>query len=344
MSSLDLSEYEKLIGRDLPQPEQFLYGVTEDSIRHFAYCIPDYNGLYLDHEYARTTRWGSIIAPPGYLYAHGTPAWLSTRPGIKDATGQELDKGGNAGEAWEFFRPVRPGDRVYSYGKIIGVEVKRGRKLGDCALTTEIMRYTNDHNELVATLTLTTFRFRDAAVDEAGGVTRVYPPMEPGQYTRNKYTFPRLPGTVPTPVRRVDSLRYFEDLEIGEELPKWELGPLMVYHVGAYTAVTIGMGTDGIGKMGSIPDAFAPGVMRTQWFGAMISQWAGPHCFLTKVSHRNEEWLLVGFKVICGGRVRSKSVVDGRCLVDLDVWCDSELGFRGNSGFAQVEIPSRTQS
>src|ERR1700677_5306687 len=99
MGSLDLSEYEKLVGKDLPQPEQFLYGVTEDSIRHFAYCIPDYNALYLDHEYARSTRWGSIIAPPGYLYAHGTPAWLSTRPGIKDATGQELDKGRNAGEA-----------------------------------------------------------------------------------------------------------------------------------------------------------------------------------------------------------------------------------------------------
>ena len=80
-SSIDLSGVLALVGQDLPQPEQFNYGVTADGIRHFAYCIPDSNGLYLDAEYAATTRWRGIIAPPGYLYAHGSPAWLGKSAG-----------------------------------------------------------------------------------------------------------------------------------------------------------------------------------------------------------------------------------------------------------------------
>jgi hypothetical protein len=80
---------------------------ARDGIRHFAYCIPDPNALYLDHEYAATTRWGGIIAPPGYLYAHGSPVWLGRTPAIRDAGGKELEGNDNATEAWKFFRPVR---------------------------------------------------------------------------------------------------------------------------------------------------------------------------------------------------------------------------------------------
>ena len=95
-------------GKDLPQPEQFNYDVTRDTIRHFAYCIPDSNALYLDEEYAATTRWRGIIAPPGYLYAHGSPAWLGKMPGIQDSNGNELTGSDNATEAWEFFQARAP--------------------------------------------------------------------------------------------------------------------------------------------------------------------------------------------------------------------------------------------
>jgi hypothetical protein len=51
--------------------------------------------------------------------------------------------------------------------------------------------------------------------------------------------------------------------------------------------------------------------------------------------------VLIGFKVICSGRVTRKSIVDGRCLVDLEIACHSQLGFRTNSGTAQVAFESR---
>jgi hypothetical protein len=50
---LDVSAYAALVGKDLPQPGQFNYDVTRDGIRHFAYCIPNPNALYLDQGYRR---------------------------------------------------------------------------------------------------------------------------------------------------------------------------------------------------------------------------------------------------------------------------------------------------
>ena len=175
-----------------------------------------------------------------------------------------------------------------------------------------------------------------------GGVGQSYPPMPEGQFTRNVATAPLLPGTQPTPVRRYDELRFFEDVNEGDDLPPWELGPLMAFDIGRFNAATIGTGYDRIGRTGHIPDAFAPGVLRIQWFGAMLSRWGGPNSWVTKISQRNEEWVLVGYKIICGGRVTQKRVVDGRCLVALDIWCDSELGFRTNSGTAEIELESRS--
>ncbi len=340
-AGVDVSGYVALVGRDLPQPEQFNYEVTRDTIRHFAYCIPDPNALYLDGEFAAKTRWRGIIAPPGYLYAHGSPAWLGKMPGIKNANGEEMTGSDNATEAWEFFRPVRPGDTVLSHGKIAGAELKKSRKLGDAVLVNEGMGFTNQKGELVARLNSYTFRFDAKRVTEAGTMAQNYPPMAPGQFTRNVATGPALPGTFPTPARRYDAPRYFEDVAEGEEVPAWEHGPLMAFDMGRFNAVTLGTGFDRIGRVEHVPDAFAPGVLRIPWFGAMLTGWAGPNAFVTKISQRNEDWVLVGFKVICTGRVTRKSVVEGRGLVDLEIACHSELGFRTNSGTAQVEFETR---
>jgi acyl dehydratase len=335
---VDVSDYSALVGKDLPQPEQFNYEVTRDGIRHFAYCIPDSNALYLDEKYAATTPWRGIIAPPGYLYAHGSPAWLGKMPGIRDSSGQELTGSDNATEAWEFLRPVRPGDTILSHGKIAGIEQKKSRKLGHAVLVNEEMRFTNQKEEIVARLNSYTFRFDLRRVADAGTIAQNYPPLAPGQLTRNISTPPALPGTFATPVRRYDAPRYFEDIGECEEVLPWEFGPVMAFDIGRFNAVTIGTGFDQIGRTDHLPDAFAPGVLRIQWFGAMLTRWAGPNAFVTKIAQRNEDWVLVGFKVICSGRVTRKSVVGGRGLVDLDIECHSELGFRTNSGTAQVEF------
>ena len=339
-NGIDLSAYVALVDKDLPQPEQFNYEATRDAIRHFAYCIPDPNGLYLDEDYARTTRWGTIIAPPGYLYSHGYSTWLRTFPGLRGLDGRELSTNDNAEEAWEFFRPVRLGDTVHSYGKVVSVDAKRGRRIGDFALVQSEMRFTNQRAEVVARVRATSFRFNAPEVAASGGMARIYPPMPPGQTTRSKSGYPELPGMFPTPVRRYDSDLSFKDVEVGTEITRWEIGPLSTNHLAKFNAAIMGIGWDQFEAVqaGTIPDAFAPGPIRIPWFGTMLSRWAGPNAWITKLSQQNREWLLVGFKAICGGSVTRKFIENGHQYVECDLWCDCDLGFRTNVGKATVKL------
>jgi acyl dehydratase len=344
--TVDLSDYLPLIDKDLPQPEQFNYEVTRDTIRHFAYANEDYNALYLDQEFARTTRWGGIIAPPGYLYSHGFSVWLRVMGDIRDSRGRELSQNDNAGEEWEFYLPVRPGDVITSYGKIVGAVAKHGRRTGPSAIVSSEYRYTNQRNEVVARVRGNSFRFSPLTVAERGGMAQAYPKMEEGQTTRaHAFAAPSM-RRQEAPARRRDRQLYFEDVTEGMDIPEWTLGPLNGQILGRWSAAISGGGGGDPGgprQGGVVPDMYAAGPLRTGWFGALLMQWAGPNSWVSRITYQNREWLLVGFKAICKGRVTRKFEHDGRYLVDCDVWCENDLGMVTNPGTAQVELPSRDQ-
>ena len=344
---VDISDYVQYIDKDLPQPEQFNYEATRDSIRHMAFAIEDYNALYQDAEFARTTRWAGIIAPPGYLYSHGNSVWLRQLGVIRNAEGQELAQNDNAGEEWDFYLPVRPGDTILSYGKVVDAVAKRGQRTGMMAIVTSEVRYTNQRNELVAKVRGASIRFNREMVGERGGMAAAYPKMEEGVTTRNVVEEEPPPSRTPSHEyhpRRYDPQLYYEDAHEDMEIPTWEIGPLSTTILGRYTAATSG-GGGGVGgarQGGVIPDAFAPGVMRTPWFGSLLTRWAGPNGWIRKLTYQNREWLLVGFKAISKGKVLRKYVEDGRHLVECQVWCENDLGMLTNPGAAIVELPSRS--
>ena len=57
------------LGQEVTGPPPYLTEATRDAIRHWAEALGDDNPLWLDADYARPTRWGTIIAPPTMLYA-----------------------------------------------------------------------------------------------------------------------------------------------------------------------------------------------------------------------------------------------------------------------------------
>jgi acyl dehydratase len=299
--------------------------------------------VYLDPDYALGTRWRSVIAPPGYLYGHGYSTWLRMFPGLRDSAGRELESNDNAEENWEFLRPVRPGDMVYSRGVITGIEGRVGKRIGEFAMVRTEMRYTNQRAETVAVCAARSFRFNAPKVGGGGGMGRAYPPMPPGQTTRNVYGPPEYPGTAPTPERERHAQRFFEDVQIGESITPWTVGPISMALTGKFNACVLGRGSDLAGprQSGAIPDAFASGPMRTMWFGTMLTRWAGPDAWVTRIAQQNREFVLVGYSVTCTGKVTDKSVVEGRHLVECSIACESELGFVTNIGTAQIELPSR---
>src|SRR3990172_5188461 len=76
---------------------------TLDAIRHFCEGIGDANPLFRDEEYARKTRYGTIVAPPCFLYSvHWPSGEGGGLPGIH---------AWHSGNDWEFYRPIFLGDR-----------------------------------------------------------------------------------------------------------------------------------------------------------------------------------------------------------------------------------------
>lgn len=103
--------------------------VEKGAIRRYAEAVGDPNPLYCDDEYAKKSRYGSIIAPPGFF------GW-ATRPmsasegliGLMEA----LIVGGFAGildggMAYDFYLPVRAGDTLVASPKVKDVTEKEGK-------------------------------------------------------------------------------------------------------------------------------------------------------------------------------------------------------------------------
>jgi acyl dehydratase len=138
-----------------------VFEVEKGAIRRFADAVDDPNPLYWDEEYAQKSKYGAIIAPPGFI----SSPWFSNRPtkwpkkgvasseitaGLRPALakagfGRLLD----GGMEYDFFKPVRSGDTMTA-STIIKDIIERGGATGKMAFVITETTYTNQKGELVA--------------------------------------------------------------------------------------------------------------------------------------------------------------------------------------------------
>ena len=106
-----------------------VYEVERGAIKKYADAVGDRNPLYWDEEYARNSRYGSVIAPPSFV---GWPVkWTEAMPfitsgGIMDALTEVMAKHGHpfildGGAELEFKFPVRPGDIIAASTKLADI-------------------------------------------------------------------------------------------------------------------------------------------------------------------------------------------------------------------------------
>src|SRR6266566_6090129 len=101
-------EVRKQIGM---QSEARVVEVERGAIRRFAEAVGDPNPLFNDEKRARQTRFGGMIAPPTFCRSLGAPI-LDVKLNMAQFRG--LD----GGSEWEYFEPVRPGDRITVQSKL----------------------------------------------------------------------------------------------------------------------------------------------------------------------------------------------------------------------------------
>ena len=125
--------------------------VEKGAIIKFAQAIGDANPLFNDEVEARRSRYGGLIAPPTFLRSIE-----SVRPKLPFTL--PLSRLLDAGSDWEYFEPIRVGDRITATGKITDVSERTGR-LGVMVFQTTVVTYRNQLDQVVATQTSTSIQY-----------------------------------------------------------------------------------------------------------------------------------------------------------------------------------------
>jgi 3-hydroxybutyryl-CoA dehydratase len=96
------------------------YTLTRDAIELYCASVGEDHPIYFDEDYAKTTLYGGLIAPPSIhimLMFACTPAddWMRS-PGTV-----------NAGQSWGYNIPARPGDVIRLEARALDKFIKRER-------------------------------------------------------------------------------------------------------------------------------------------------------------------------------------------------------------------------
>ena len=128
--------------------------VEKGAIRRYADAVGNDNPLYFNEEYAGKSRYGGIIAPPGFFgWPTKPPAASTGLPQIVADLQAALARAGyprilDGGISYDFFLPVRPGDVLVVSPVVKAVTVKEG-KSGTMMICDLETTYVNQNGDLV---------------------------------------------------------------------------------------------------------------------------------------------------------------------------------------------------
>jgi acyl dehydratase len=138
-----------IVGKELPP---FVVTVERGRIKDFARAIGDLNPLYLDDRVGQASEWGDIIAPPTFLTTFRAEGETGA---LLRELGTDISRVLHGEQAFELYRPVRPGETFLCRSKVVDVYEKTGRS-GPMAFVARETAVADRTGELVATIRHTT--------------------------------------------------------------------------------------------------------------------------------------------------------------------------------------------
>jgi acyl dehydratase len=332
---------------------------TRDGIRHFVRGIGDPNPLWVDREYASKTRWGGIIAPPTFLYS---VYWTSGRTG-----GLPGVHGFHAGNDWVWHRPIFENDQLTVQEQFTGLDEREGEFAGRVMIQSSISTYRNQRGDIVAECKGWQFRAERRAARERGKYQR-----DPYKYTEGELFAieehmlnEEIRGAMP---------RFWEDVEIGEEVPAVVKGPLSLGDIAAFEAGCIGgmahvfavrehrrhpafwyrdpqtgaleavirvHAASDTAVQAGLPMAFDYGSQRMCWLAHPLTNWMGDDGTLKRLYGEVRRFNYLGDTTWIKAKVTDKQVNNGEHLVDLEVWTENQVDEVTAKGHAQISLPTK---
>ena len=360
------------IGVVAPKAAPFNSEATVDGFRHFANGYGDNNPLYCDPAHGLDSPvWRSIIGPPLFLLTMGESEVSEIRPEIR-AKGAHALAGVHeflSGNEWEWFLPVKPGDRIRKRYYLYDVEEKRQSSFTDSR--TLITRYRNDYVNQDDDLVAVDRSMYVRAERDAAAKTKKYFGIERPSYTDEEIA--EVDSAYASEFRRGRDQLSWNSVEAGADLPTLAKGPLALTDVIAFMR---GWGAgvnhsklawdhrrrhpnffnkNGFGawdvvervhweeewarKIGN-PGPYDFGRMRMCYLSEIVTNWLGDNAWLWKLSAQFRRFNYIGDLTWVKGNVVSKSVVDGLHVVELDIYCENHRGEITAPGSAVVVLPA----
>jgi len=353
---------ENMIGMQLRPEGPYMQDASEDTMRNWCNGIGDLNPLYRDLEYGRLSRYGSIVAHPNFPMAFG---WIGrTRWGLPGVHGFY------AGNDWELFRHVRPGDRITAIERVVGIDVKESKFSGTLVMQYVEATFANQFGDVVAKALGTCTRHERKAAREAGK----YDDIKTHEYSAED--FDRIDQAILNEEKnmRGANVRYWDEVQEGEELPEIVRGPLslmdtMGFLVGSGRGHThgvifknavkhpghffrnpeagggieytgIGHHRESTAKEVGVPGVYDYGPQRSSWMASLVTNWMGDAGFLKRVRTQMRGFNIMGDCTWARGKVTRKYIKDGNALVDIEIRGENQRGELTTPGLATVLLPS----
>lgn len=358
-----LAKFRERIGTKLRINNIFNEYVNTDSLRRFADGIGDPNPLYLDEEYAKQTAWGELIASPSFLHSI-FPSWvLQGLPGVQ---------GFHAGADWTFYKPARLGDKITPECTFTGFDVKEGAMAGKLVMEYQESKYFNQDNELLAKVNLWEARVEREASRQKGKYSAI---ELPHPWTEEELR--KIEDEVLNEEIRGAKTRYWEDVQVGEELRPVVKGPLGLTDMVAFCigAAPIKIQAHGISLRNyrnhpdwafrdpdsqslepvysvhyntmaanavGVPYPYDVGIQRHCWFNHLLTNWSGDDGWLKRSRAEYRKFVYLSDVVWFKGKVTKKYMdEDGEYAVDIEIHGVNQRGEDTIPGTATVVLPSR---
>ncbi|MGH7898537.1 MAG: FAS1-like dehydratase domain-containing protein, partial [Candidatus Binatia bacterium] len=372
----DIERAKLLLGIDVPSHQRELHSVaTADAIRNWSLGVGDDNPLYTEEDYGPTTRWGSQIAPGTMAGFVKTPMYGDRMPeDVKQKT-KSLFRGIHvfvSGGTWDWYRPMYPGDRIFSFDGEETLEVKQSEFAGRSVIQIRRDVALNQRGEVVGVYRILRVLTERKTARERGK----YAAIEPTHYTDDDIA--KIDTIYEAERARGAEKRWWEDVNVGDTMQPMVKGPLTVtemiaFHAGGYGFVPYGLRSSRVGYKNrkrippfyvknehGIPDvaqrlhwdsqwakaignpmAYDYGVLRQAWFYHSVSDWAGDDAFIERMQDSIRKFNYMGDTQFLSGEVTGKRVEDGRYLVDLKMRMVNQRDVETAYAEATVSLPSR---
>jgi acyl dehydratase len=137
---------------------------------------------------------------------------------------------------------------------------------------------------------------------------------------------------------------YFEDIQVGAEIPALVKGPIQQIQLTRYAGASHDFNPihqdEEFARAAGMGGVFAHGMLTMGFVAQSVTDWAGAGA-VKKIGVRFAGLVRLKDVITCKGRVLDKSSKDGLHTVDLELWAENQKGEKVITGKATVAVETR---